>query len=95
MAYDREQHDKLMELLGEGPTRRIRVTVLFALALSGVALQGLVYWYAARAANEDWGTGGMQFGVFVVGAWFLTVGLLLALLLRRLKDMREGTILKG
>ena len=32
MTGDREQLDKLMELMGEGPTRRIRLTVLAFLA---------------------------------------------------------------
>ena len=37
----------------------------------------------------------MQFWAFAVGAWVLTVGLLLALLRQRLKDMREGADLEG
>lgn len=41
MAADREQREKVMELMGEGPTRRIRLTVLAVLALSGIVLQGL------------------------------------------------------
>ena len=44
-----------MELMGEGSARRIRLTVLFALALSGIVLQGLVYWYAAQMSSEEWG----------------------------------------
>ena len=52
MAADREQRDKLMELMGEGSTRRIRLTVMAVLALSGIVLQGLVYWYAAQTASS-------------------------------------------
>ena len=54
MAADREQRDKLMELMGEGSTRRIRLTVMAVLALSGIVLQGLVYWYAAQTAGKEW-----------------------------------------
>ena len=32
----------------------------------------------------------MQVWAFAVGAWILTMGLTLALLRKRLKDMREG-----
>ena len=44
MAESWEQRERVMELVGEGSTRFIRLTVLFALALSGILLQGLVYW---------------------------------------------------
>ena len=74
-----------MELLGEGATRRIHLTVVSVLALSGVALQGLVWWYAAQAAREVWGSTGMLFWTVVAGAGVLTVGLLGTLLWRRLK----------
>ena len=81
-----------MELMAEGSPRRIRLIVL---ALLGVALQGLVYWYAGQMANEEWGTAGMQVWAFAAGTWILTVGLLLALLRQRLKDMWEGAVLEG
>ena len=95
MADDRGQRDKLMELMGEGSTRRIRLAALAVLALSGIVLQGLVYWCAAHMAGEEWGPLGMQVWAFAAGAWILTVGLLLALLRQRLKDMWEGAVLEG
>ena len=54
-----------------------------------------MYWYAAQMADKEWGTAGMQVWAFAVGAWNLTVGLLLALLRQRLKHMREGADLEG
>ena len=65
------------------------------LALSGMALQGLVYWYAAQPAWREWDALGIQVWAFAVGAWILTVGLALALLRKRLKDMRKGAVLEG
>ena len=65
------------------------------MALSGIVLQGLVYWYAAQMAVEEWGALGMQVWAFAVGAWILTVGLILALLRKRLKDIQEGEDLGG
>ena len=38
---------------------------------------------------------GMQVRAFAAGAWILTIGLLLALLRQRLKDMWEGAVLEG
>ena len=38
MAEGREQSDKVIELLGEGSARWIRITVLLAFALSGIVL---------------------------------------------------------
>ena len=93
MADDRELQKKVMELIGEGSTRRIRLTVVAVLALSGIVLQGLVYWYAAQAAGKEWGTVGMQVWAFAVAAWILTVGMALALLRKRLKVMLEGVVL--
>ena len=75
MRDNRDQLEKVLELMGEGSTRRIRLTVIAVLALSGMALQGLVYWYAARAVGEEWGAVGIQVWAFAVGAWVLTVGL--------------------
>ena len=73
----------------------IRLTALFALAPSGIVLQGLVHWYAIQMVGKEWGTAGIQVWAFAVGAWILTVGLALALLRKRLKDMREGAVLEG
>ena len=84
-----------MELMGEGSARWIRLTVLFALALSGIVLQGLVHWYAIQMVGKEWGTAGVKVWAFAVGAWILTVGLALALLRKRLKDIREGAVLEG
>ena len=95
MADDRKQLEKVMELMGEGSTRRIHLLVMAVLALSGMALQGLVYWYAARTSGAEWGAVGMQVWAFALGTWILTVGMALALLRKRLMDMREGAILEG
>ena len=95
MADDREQRKKVMELIGEGSTRRTRLAFLSVLALVGVALQWLVYWYAARTAGEEWGAVGIQVWAFALGAWILTAGMALALLRKRLKDTREGAVLEG
>ena len=54
-----------------------------------------MYWYAAQVAGKEWGALGMQVWAFAVGTWILAVGLLLALLRQRLKDMREGMVLEG
>ena len=92
MADSREQRKKVIELMGEGSARRIHVIVL---ALFGIALQRLVYWYAAQMADKEWGAVGMHIWAFAAGAWILTVGLLLSLLRQRLKDMREGAVVEG
>lgn len=75
MADNWEQRKKVMELLGEGPTRRIHQTVVSVLALSGIALQGLVWWYAAQSAREVWGSAEMLFWTGVARAGVLTAGL--------------------
>ena len=80
-----------MELMGEGSTRRIRLIIFAVLALSGIVLQGLVYWYATQPAGREWGALGIQVWAFAVGAWMLIVGLGLALVWKRLKDMQEGS----
>ena len=91
MRDNREQLEKVIELMGEGSTRRIRLTVLAVMSLVGVALQGLVYWYATQMADKEWGALGMQVWAPAIGAWILTVGLALALLRKRLKDVQEGS----
>ena len=78
-----------MELMGEGSARRIRLTVLFSLALSGIVLQGLVYWHAAQMAGKEWGAFGIQVCACALGAWILTVGMALALLRKRLTSVLE------
>ena len=95
MANSWRQREKLIELLGEGSPRRLRLIVLAVLALSGTALQGLVWCYAAQMAGKEWGALGIQVWAVAVGAWILTVGLALALLRKRLKDMREAAIHEG
>ena len=90
MAEDREQLDKFMELLGEGSARWIRMTVLFALALSGIVLQGLVHWYAIQVVGNEWGTLGIQIWAVAVGAWMLIVVIGLARLRKHRKDMQKG-----
>ena len=95
MADDREQRDKLMDLLGEGATRRIHLTVLAVLALSGTVLQGLVYWYAAQTARNEWGDLGMLVWAAVVGVGIITVGLLWILMRRRLKRTPKDMNIEG
>ena len=92
MANSWRQREKFIEMLGEGPARRIRLAFLPVLVLVGIALQGLVYWYAAQMAGKEWGAMGTQVWAFAVGVWLLTVGMLLALLGKRLKDVLEGTL---
>ena len=95
MADDREERDKLMGLMGEGPTRRIHLTVLAFLAVSGIVLQALAWWYRVQAIREEWYAAAVQIWPFAIAIWILTVGLLLALLRKRLKDMREAAALEG
>ena len=87
MADDREQLEKVLQVLGEGSTRRIHLTVLAFLILSGMALQGLAWWYRVQVVREEWAAAAVQIWPFAIGIWILTVGLLLALLRRRLKGM--------
>ena len=54
-----------------------------------------MYWYAAQTAGKEWGALGIQVWAFTVGAWILTVGMALALLRKRLRDMQEGLDLGG
>ena len=68
----------------------IRLTVLFALALSGIVIQGLVHWYSIQMVGKEWGSAGIQVWAVALGACILTVSMALALLRKRLKDMREG-----
>ena len=79
-----------MESMGEGSARCIRLTILFVLALSGIILQGLVYYYGLQATEREWGTLGIQVWALVIITWILTVGMGMALLWKRLKHMLEG-----
>ena len=54
-----------------------------------------MYWYAAQVAGKELGALRIQIWAVAVGAWILTVGLALALLRKRLRDMREGAVLEG
>ena len=87
MADDREQRDKLMELMGEGTTRRIHLTVLAFLAVSGIVLQALAWWYRVQAIREEWYAAAVQVWPFTICIWILTVVLLSVLLWRCLKSM--------
>ena len=95
MADDREQRDKVMELMGEGPTCRIRLTVLAFLAVSGIVLQGLAWWYRLQAVREEWAAAAVQVWPFAIGIWILTVGLALTLLRQRLNDIQKGRTSEG
>ena len=87
MANDREQRDKLMKLMGEGSARRVHLTVLAALVLSGIVLHGLASWYILQALRENWIAAPIQVWPFAIGVWILIIGLLSADLWRRLKAM--------
>lgn len=84
-----------MELMGEGSVRWIRLTVVLALAVSGIVLQGLVCWYGLQTAGEEWGVLGIHVWAFAVGAWMVIVVVGLALLRKRLKDTYRGSDLAG
>ena len=79
-----------MELVGEGSTRRICLTVRAFLVLSGTALQGLASWYRVQAIREEWVAAVVQAWLFAIGVWILAVVLALALLRKRLKKMQKG-----
>ena len=89
MADDREQLENVMALVGEGAARRIHLTVLAALVLSGIVLHGLASWYILQALRENWAAAPIQVWPFAVGVWILIIGLLLAALWRRLRGMSE------
>ena len=54
MTNERKQLQKVIELMGEGPARRIRLIIFAVLTISGIALQGLVWWYAVQMASGEW-----------------------------------------
>lgn len=59
MSGDLEQREKIKQALGEGLTRRIHLTVLSLLVLSGIALQGAAWWYKVQAVGGEWGVKGI------------------------------------
>ena len=87
MAGDQEWRDKLIELIGEGSTRRIHLAVLAALVLSGIVLHGLASLFILQAVREYWAAASFQVWPFTIVIWILIVGLLSADLWRRLKGM--------
>ena len=89
MAGDLEQRTKLNQVLGEGLTRRVHLAALYALALSGVAIQFAVWWYSFQFVSREWGMAGILVCAFASGVLVLTVGLLMAPLWRRLKGVLE------
>ena len=89
MTHDREQREKVMELMGQGSTRQIHLVVLAPLVLSGIVLHGLALWYKLQAVSEAWDAAAVQVWPFAVGVWILIIGLLSAALWRRLKGMSE------
>ena len=76
-----------MGVLGEGRERLTRLIFVSVLALSGIALQGLVWWYAAQMVGVELGSVGTWVWAVVVGTWILMVGLLLTLLWKRLRGV--------
>ena len=89
MAEGQEQLGKVMVLMGEGSARRILLVVLAYLAVSGIILHGLVWWYKLQAVREEWTAAAVQVWPFAIGIWILTMGLLLALLWSRRKGSSE------
>ena len=89
MRDNREQLERVLELMGEGSTRRIGLIVLAFLAVSEIVLQALVWWYGVQMTREEWGAAAVQVGPFAIGIWILTVGLLSTLLWRRLQGSSE------
>ena len=78
-----KQRQKFMDLIGEGPVRRIHLAALSALVISGIAIQGAVWWYSIQAANRAWSMAGILVCAFAAGILALAVGLLLAPLWKR------------
>ena len=95
MRKNREQLKKIMGLMGEGSTRRIRLTVFAFLVVSGIVLQGLAWWYGVQMTTEKWDEAAVQVWPFAIGIWILIVGLAVARLWRCLKEMQEGSDLGG
>ena len=89
MPYDREQRQKVTEMLRQGTTRRIHLAVLSVLIVSGICLQGAVFWHAAQTARESWGDAGLQVWAFFIGIWVLVVVIFLVLLWKLLKSVAE------
>ena len=87
MAGDREQVEEVMELIGEGSSRRIHLAVLAALVLSGVVLHGLASWYILQAVSEDWVAAPIQVWPIGIVIWVLILGLLSLGLWKCLKGM--------
>ena len=89
MSESRVQWEKIREMMGDGWTRRVRLTVLAFLAVSGIILQGLAWWYKVHAVREEWVAAAVQVWPFAIGIWILMTGLTLALLRKRLKDIHK------
>ena len=87
MADSSRQSERFMGVLGEGRERLILLIVVSVLALSGIVLQGLVWWYAAQMVGVELGGAGIWVWAVAVGTWVLTVGLLLTLLWERLRGV--------
>ena len=75
-----------MEVLGEGRERLILLTVVSVLALSGIVLQGLVWWYGAQMVGVALGIARIWVWAVAAGTFVLTVGILMTLLWRRLRE---------
>ena len=95
MADDREQLERVVESVGGGSNRRVRLTVLAFLAVSGIILQALAWWYRVQAIREEWAAAAVQVWPFAIGIWILTMGVALALLWKRRKDMQKGPMSEG
>ena len=76
-----------MGVLGKGRERLIRLLVVSVLALSGIALQGLAWWYVAQMVGVELGSPAIWVWAVAVGTWTLTVGILLTLLWKRLRSV--------
>ena len=60
MGNNSIQRERFMEVLGEERERLIRLMVVSVLAISGIALQGFVWWYSGQTAVEELGSTGIR-----------------------------------
>ena len=86
MANSSRQRERFMAMLGEGRERLILLAVVSVLALSGIVLQGLVWWYGAQMIGAELAIARIWVWAVAAGTLILTVGILMTLLWRRLRE---------
>ena len=87
MPNSSRQRERFMGVLEEGRERPIRLIVVSVLALSGIALQGLVWWHAGQMVGLELVSAGIWIWAVAAGTWILMVGLLVTLLWKRLRGV--------